>query len=68
LKKLPMPVELRISSSPFFKSSVSSCIPMCVWVYSRGRPFSYPAPGVHLTILPNGTLVDVWPYISRAQR
>ncbi len=34
-----LPVELRIYSSPFLK--MSSCTPMWVWVYSRGRPFPY---------------------------
>jgi hypothetical protein len=34
-----MSIELRISSSPCFKSFLSSCTPMCVWVYSRGLPF-----------------------------
>jgi hypothetical protein len=41
LERLPVSVELRIASSPVFKSPMSSCTPMWVWVYSRGPPFPY---------------------------
>jgi hypothetical protein len=46
-----MTAELRISSSPFFTSSVSSCTPMWVWVYSRvwWGPFFYPAWWIQLS-------------------
>jgi hypothetical protein len=38
----PREVGRLISTSPFLKSSMSSCTPIWMWVYSRGPPFSFP--------------------------
>ncbi len=64
MEKLPMSIELRISSSPFLKSSsvLVYSTPVCVWVYSRvGGPFCYPA-WCNIQLFCDWNTLDVWPY------
>jgi hypothetical protein len=50
-------VQLHISACPFFKSPLPSCTPMCVWVYSRGRPFPL-SRLAYVTLTADGAPVD----------
>jgi hypothetical protein len=45
--------------------NVSSCMPMRVWVYSRGPPFSYPSWWIHWSIC--GCLAVYFPGLKVGQ-